>query len=54
MDLDRHSEAPWPVARLRIRRTADAGTVDLEALVAVAAHERRAGLQERMAEPLAR
>jgi hypothetical protein len=52
-DLDRHSEVPWPVARRRIRRMADAGTVDLAAITAVAAHERRAGLQERMAELLA-
>ena len=52
-DLDRHSEVPWPVARRRIRQMAEAGTVDLEVVAEVAAHERRAGLQKRMAELLA-
>ena len=51
-DFDRHSEVAWPVALRRIRRLADDGDIDLDAIAGVAAHERCAGLHERMAELL--
>lgn len=51
-DFDRYAEISWPNARRRLRRLAGTGQVDLAKLAAVAAHERRAGLQDRIADLL--
>lgn len=49
-DFDRYAEISWPQARQRLRRLASNGQVDLAKLAHVAAHERRAGLQDRIAD----
>ncbi len=49
-DFDRYSEIPWPRARQRLRWLAADGTINLKKLADVAAHERSAGLRDRMAE----
>lgn len=49
-DFDRHSEIAWPQARARLQRLASTGQIDLAKIADVAAHERRAGLTNRIAD----
>jgi hypothetical protein len=49
-DFDRYADIPWPQARRRLRRLASAGKVDLVKIADVAAHERSAGLRDRIAD----
>jgi len=49
-DFPAHSELDWPDVRARIRRLAAEHDLDLDAVVKVAASERRAGLGARVAD----
>jgi hypothetical protein len=49
-DFDRYTEIPWLRAKQQLRRLAADGTIDLKMLVRVAAHERAAGLRDRIAD----
>jgi len=49
-DFPAHSELDWPDVRARILRLADEHDLDLDAVVKVAASERRAGLGARVAD----
>lgn len=49
-DFDRYAEVPWPRARQRLRKLAADGTIDLVMVADVAAHERSAGLRDRIAD----
>lgn len=49
-DFDRYSDIPWPQARNRLRKLAAERKIDLAKIADVAAHERRAGLRERIAD----
>jgi hypothetical protein len=51
-DFDRYAEISWPNARRRLCRLAGTAQVDLAKLAAVAAHQRRAGLHDRIADLL--
>lgn len=49
-DFDRYADITWPQARQRLRRLASDGRIDLAKLADVAGHERRTGLQDRIAD----
>jgi predicted transcriptional regulator of viral defense system len=49
-DFDRYADIAWPQARRRLRRLASTGRIDLAKIADVAAHERRAGLRDRIAD----
>ena len=46
--IDRYADISWPQARTRLRRLAADGKIDLVKVANVAAHERGAGLRERI------
>ena len=52
-DFDRCADIEWPQARLRLRRLAGSGRINLDRIASVAAHERAAGLRERIADLIA-
>lgn len=47
-DFDRCADIEWPQARLRLRRMAASGRIDLDKVASVATHERSAGLRDRI------
>ena len=49
-EFDRYADVPWPQARRRLRRLAADGKIDLVKIADVAAHERSAGLRDRIAD----
>lgn len=49
-DFDLYADITWPQARARLRRLASNGHIDIAKVAEVAVKERRAGLQDRIAD----